>query len=360
MLEYICCPECRGELELLEKELELSGSNSDIVNGLLTCGRCGLFPIINAIPRLLPKKYLPDYLFAFYPEWLEKCKLNNYTVNKSSEEINTVKTLLSFSFEWSTYNTNYDFWQKEFNIFTRPWNNKQFTGKVIADFGCGMGRYTSVACRRGGEIIAMDLSNAIESAYNNCKEFNNFHAVQGDICNPPVKEKILDMYYSLGVLHHIPQGAQYGLKSLLPLLKFKGEMLVWLYGTTRGDKRFHPGKLGRSLIKKLPLKLINVFSWMYAILVYLFFKIPAHLLTVVGLSKIAGKIPFPTWRKYSLKAIACNVFDIYATPVEYGYNKEEIEQMMKEAGYCNIKVEAVDTSFRERASWIGIGNRQPI
>jgi len=52
LLDIICCPTCKGKLELsIEKE-----EGDEIITGKLTCKKCGVdYPIEEGIPDLLPK-----------------------------------------------------------------------------------------------------------------------------------------------------------------------------------------------------------------------------------------------------------------------------------------------------------------
>ncbi len=53
IVNLLCCPVCKGELDLEVKEEE----NDEVTQGFFTCSKCNVkYPIDNAIPNLLPKK----------------------------------------------------------------------------------------------------------------------------------------------------------------------------------------------------------------------------------------------------------------------------------------------------------------
>jgi uncharacterized protein YbaR (Trm112 family) len=55
--EILCCPVCKGDLELhvTEKTTLVSGED-DILEGVLVCTRCDVeYPIHEGIPNLLPQ-----------------------------------------------------------------------------------------------------------------------------------------------------------------------------------------------------------------------------------------------------------------------------------------------------------------
>jgi uncharacterized protein YbaR (Trm112 family) len=54
LMDILCCPECKGELEL--KVLKQEGN--EIFKGDLICGKCKVtYTIDDGIPNLLPKEY---------------------------------------------------------------------------------------------------------------------------------------------------------------------------------------------------------------------------------------------------------------------------------------------------------------
>ncbi|EJG06109.1 protein of unknown function DUF343 [Methanofollis liminatans DSM 4140] len=52
LLDILCCPVCKGDLELRVDE----ETGDDIVEGSLWCAACGVaYPITEGIPNLLPQ-----------------------------------------------------------------------------------------------------------------------------------------------------------------------------------------------------------------------------------------------------------------------------------------------------------------
>jgi uncharacterized protein YbaR (Trm112 family) len=52
LLPILCCPVCKGDLELRVVEEK----DDDVIEGSLVCGACGVeYPIRESIPNLLPK-----------------------------------------------------------------------------------------------------------------------------------------------------------------------------------------------------------------------------------------------------------------------------------------------------------------
>ena len=53
LVKILCCPECKGDLELKVKR----ASKQEVEEGVLRCGKCRIdYPIEDGIPNLLPQK----------------------------------------------------------------------------------------------------------------------------------------------------------------------------------------------------------------------------------------------------------------------------------------------------------------
>jgi uncharacterized protein YbaR (Trm112 family) len=57
-IEILCCPVCRGDLELKAFEtVETEKGSTDVISGVLWCSACGInYPISEGIPNLLPQE----------------------------------------------------------------------------------------------------------------------------------------------------------------------------------------------------------------------------------------------------------------------------------------------------------------
>jgi SAM-dependent methyltransferase len=74
----------------------------------------------------------------------------------------------------------------------------------VLDAGVGAGRFAEVVANKGGEVVGVDLSGAVDAAYTNIGRRPNVHLVQADIMAMPFREGTFDLAYSVGVLHHTP------------------------------------------------------------------------------------------------------------------------------------------------------------
>ena len=140
----------------------------------------------------------------------------------------------SFSFEWNTHSTtqldSHREDQSSTEIFTAKTGltENDVRGKLVLDAGVGAGRFTEVLSRWGAQVVAVDLSYAVEAAQKNFGHLKNVIVCQADIGNLPFAKGTFDFIVSIGVLHHTPDTRKY-FSGLPRLLKPNGEIAIWLY-----------------------------------------------------------------------------------------------------------------------------------
>ena len=208
LLEYLACPKCSGGLRLAGPTL-WSVPGEEIEQGQLECAQCGTrHQIIGSVPR-----FVASELYA-----------------------------ASFGFQWNKFPTlqldkvmQNDLSRRRFYA-TTGWPEKM-PGERILEAGCGAGRFTEIALETGAEILAFDLSSAVEVAYRNNKSASNLHVFQGSIPEIPLRKGVVDRIFCMGVLQHCPDPKEAFL-SLVPFLRPGGEIVIDVY-----ERRLFPPKL---------------------------------------------------------------------------------------------------------------------
>jgi len=258
---------CKNYCGFNSKKLEISqfiDCNSchkiDIEEGILICNTCKKwFPIIGSIPRIIPKviedypEFFKKYMETLPKEFITKAQLKEFERLKK-------KTKESFGFQW----THYRHINKEVEklIFLEKTGIEPpfLKNKLILDAGCGYGRYTYAAKEFGAEeIIAFDLSKAVESAFENTKMLSNVHIVQADIFYLPFRKEIFDFIFSIGVLHHTYSPKEAFMR-LIPFLKNMGSISIWVY-RKRHPLRMILNHLIRAITSRLPHRLLWYICW---------------------------------------------------------------------------------------------------
>ncbi len=325
------------------KELILKVFNRDedeVVDGVLL-GKSSWYPVIGGIPRMLTGQEKIDILQRKYSflnkyknilppnivsEWKRVVK---DTKQKSSFEKHQRKTADSFAYEWTNIYKENTFEKNNFYHFLSPFiKQNDFKGKVTLDIGCGSGRFTKWAALGGAKVaFGVDLGDSVEVAYEMTKSYVNVAIVQADIYALPLKDEI-DIAYSIGVLHHIPEPKE-GFKKLIKVLKKNGKMLIWVYSRRNNNRAIYLYEPLRVISRLIPKPILYKLCYIPATIV--------HLWNIFCKSLKLKKMPFFYYENFSFNMKLNDAFDVLATPKSNYYYSEEIEKWFKEAKLNNIK-----------------------
>jgi SAM-dependent methyltransferase len=252
------------------------------------------------------------------------------------------KTVESFGQEWNKF---HDFSEKEINKIgddyfdiVGPEHIKKST--MALDVGCGSGRWAKYLSPNVGFIEAIDPSNAVFAASSLLEKEKNIRITQAGVDSIPFQDNSFDFVYSLGVLHHLPN-TKLAISRCFEKLKPKGWFLIYLYYNL--DNRgifyrliFNFSNLLRVVISQLsetPKKVIcdliaAIIYWPLARFSFLIGKVTS------GFSK---KLPLSYYGDLSFKIMRNDSLDRFGTPLEKRFSKDEIEKMLTDVGFVNIK-----------------------
>lgn len=199
-------------------------------------------------------------------------------------------------------------------------------GKLVLDAGCGMGRFAEVVSRWGAQVVAVDLSRAVEAARENLAGRDNVLICQADVRRLPFREGQFDFIYSIGVLHHTPDCEQ-AFRGLVRYLAPGGTIVIWLY---EADGRFWErcSHFYRRLTVRMPPRLLHRLCYA-AVPAYYLFRIPVIgrlLWTVLPMSQH----PHPEWR-------VLDTFDWYSPRYQSKHTYPEVEGWFQSEGLTDIK-----------------------
>ncbi len=317
-LEYLACPSCGGDLKVEAKLTE----GEEVMQGTLMCSSCyDTYAIERGVPRFAGEVGLTEQ-----------------------------RTADAFGFEWTKYSELAPRYRQQFLDWIRPVQPEFFEGKRVLEGGCGKGRHTAVAAELGVlDIVAMDLSDAVDAAFANTRHLPNAHIVQADLNRPPVKP-IFDYAFSIGVLHHLPHPER-GFRALVSRLVPNGAISAWVYGREGNGWIVHLVTPFREKVTShMGHTMLDGFSALATVPLYLATKL------VYGPVRngIGKKLPYGEYLGYistfPFREQRSIVFDHLVAPVAFYLRRDEFAGWFESLGLRDVKIE-----HHNGNSWRGFG-----
>lgn len=307
-LSYLACPACGGDLGL---EAE-SRRDDHVETGTLDCQECArVYQIRGGVPR-----------FAGAVDALEQ------------------ETADAFGYEWTRYSELADRYRQQFLDWIRPVDATFFDGKAVLEGGCGKGRHTALAASFGArDVVAVDLSQAVDAAYANTRHLPNVHIVQADLKRAPVRA-CFDYAFSVGVLHHLPAPEE-GFRALVSRLKPGGHISAWVYGREGNGWIVHMvSPVRERLTSRLPHGVLDALSAVFTVPLWAATKVvygPMH-------GRLLGRrLPYGEYLSYiasfPYREQRSIVFDHLVAPVAYYIAHDEFAAWFRRAGLADVRIE---------------------
>jgi len=274
-------------------------------------------------------------------------------------EAEKAATAAGFGWQWQHFTQADDKYEQQFLGWIAPVAPEFFKDKIVLEGGCGKGRHTQLAAQWGArEVIGVDLSAAVETAFAATRHLPNAHIVQADIFNLPFA-RAFDYAFSVGVLHHLPD-PRGGFKSLSSKVKPGGHISAWVYGAENNEwiTRFvNPVREG--LTSRMNRRALLHLSKLPAALVYAVTKLVyGPLNKSTGGARVAQHLFYNEY----LKAIAgfnwreqhAIVFDHLVAPTAFYLKRAEFEEWWEDIGARDVQI-----SWHNQNSWRGFGRIGP-
>ena len=209
LAEWMVCP-ATGEQLRLGVEQDLDG---DIIEGELVSAGGPHYPITRGVPRMLAADLIDEGQKeterAFSSKWQRATDFGHEEKSRSFY----VKWYLD-RYKFGTIESLRDFLSSK----TR-----------ILDAGTGNGRDTRLyADNSDAMVFGVDISLAIDSAYNHLKSYPNAHLIQADLTRLPFPDGFFDFIACDQVLHHT-RNTEESFHKLVSHLAPGGDIAVYVY-----------------------------------------------------------------------------------------------------------------------------------
>lgn len=327
LLDYLACPSCDGTYTLLSVSKE---ENGEVLEAVLESSCCKkTVPVLRGVPRF---------------------------VGSGDITADQAHTAENFGWQWQHFTQEDERYAEQFLGWITPVKAEFFKDKLVLEGGCGKGRHTRLAAHWGAKaVVAVDVSDAVDSAFAALRDAPNVHIVQADICKMPVK-RVFDYAFSVGVLHHMPNPRE-GFLSLASKVRPGGDVSAWVYGAENNEWITNVVSPVREVLtSRLPQEVLLQVSKAPTALVYLATKL------VYGpLNRRESTLPIAKHLFYNdyLASLADFgwreqhniVFDHLVAPTAFYIAKDDFAEWWKAA-----KIDDVELAWHHENSWAGFGH----
>lgn len=274
--------------------------------------------------------------------------------NLDQVESDKAETAAQFGWQWTHFTQADERYAEQFLGWIAPVTPEFFEGKVVLEGGCGKGRHTQLAASWGArDVIGIDLSAAVESAFAATRAIPNAHVVQADIYHLPFP-RVFDYAFSVGVLHHLPD-PRGGFKSLAAKVKAGGNLSAWVYGAENNEwitRWVNP--LRKGLTSRINPQTLLHLSKLPTAAVYLATKLIYRPLNQIGNGSVAQHLFYNDYMfaisDFGWREQHTIVFDHLVAPTAFYISREEFEEWWREINASNVTI-----SWHNKNSWRGFG-----
>lgn len=212
---------------------------------------------------------------------------------------------------------------------------------VVADFGAGSGRWARLVAPQVGRLYVVEPSSAAMGvARAQLSGCDNAIFVEEPIGGPSVPQGALDVAYSLGVIHHVPDPIR-ALRDVRAALKPGGVFVGYLYYAL--DNRpgwyramWRASDRVRAVVSGLPERPKRRITDIGAALIYWPLARTARLLGRFGAS--ATLVPLSQYADKSFYVMRNDALDRFGTPLEQRFTRTQISGMLDAAGFDTISL----------------------
>ncbi|MGH9941421.1 MAG: methyltransferase domain-containing protein [Pyrinomonadaceae bacterium] len=327
LLPQLACPECAGDIRLA---VETRREDGHVLEGELACSRCARrFAVRRGVPRF---------------------------IEGGEVEAEKRVTAENFGWQWQHFTQTDERYAEQLLGWIAPVRPEFFAGKTVLEGGCGKGRHTLLAAQWGArEVVGVDLSDAVETAFAATRERENAHVIQADIYRLPLRRECFDYAFSVGVLHHLPSPRE-GFRALASQVRAGGHLSAWVYGAENNEwitRWVSP--LRERLTSRISRRSLLHLSKLPAACVYAATKLvygPLNRGPRGG--RVAGRLFYNDYlsaiSRFGWREQHTIVFDHLVAPTAFYIPRAEFADWWREIGATEVEI-----GWHNRNSWRGLG-----
>jgi SAM-dependent methyltransferase len=248
----------------------------------------------------------------------------------------------SFGLEWAAFDYSEsesdEALDQQFLAYCAPVNLDQFNADsaIAADFGAGSGRWAARLLPYFSIIYALEPSDGANQVLRNkFKNETRIKILQETVGANSIPIASLDLAMSLGVLHHIPDTGL-AIRDIASKVKSGGVFLCYLYYKLEDKPVFYRGLFWTSnslrwIISRLPYATRRFIAQVIAGAIYFPLARISRLLGNRG--KDVSNFPLHHYAKMPFVMLQNDALDRFGTRLEQRFSKNEIVEMLSEAGF---------------------------
>ena len=239
-----------------------------------------------------------------------------------------------FGYEWDNYPEILPIHEIQFENWITPFKTKDFKDKTFLDAGCGIGRNSYWALKKGAKnCIAFDFDHrTVNVAKKNLQNFKNAKVKFLSIYDLNMPDTF-DIAFSIGVIHHL-KDPKIAVENLFNSLKEGGTLIIWVYAKEGNENYIRLLKTLRFFTIRLPLTIVKFISKALSIILWVTLKI------------IANNDYLRMIRKFSLKHLEAIIFDQLFPSISNYWTKKEVIELIN-----NLKIKSYELNHTNNYSW---------
>jgi SAM-dependent methyltransferase len=215
-------------------------------------------------------------------------------------------------------------------------------GRVLADLGCGSGRFSKVLLESEPKLVhCVEPSSSFIDAETNLKSSIEAGIV---VMHREMVESVelsdIDFAFMVGVLHHLVDPTL-ALLNVHRMLRPGGSLLVWVYGSEQSRVITSAIRHLRRFLGKLPDRLLMAVSSFFVAILNFYSQVVKLLPKKTPLKNYFGG----RWRTYSFSNKKLIIFDQLNPSVAMFYTVEDLRRSLTEVGFKSIVINVLEGSF---------------